>query len=80
MPSLLIIVFAFQLLIHLINTVGAPAINNIVSSIFVFLKLQTEQWISNGHIRAPSYGFSSQNYIHNREVPTSLLRISSDPK
>lgn len=31
MPSLLIIVFVFQLALHLINTVGAPIINDIVS-------------------------------------------------
>ena len=33
MPSLLVVVFQLQLLIHLINTVGAPAVNNLVSFI-----------------------------------------------
>lgn len=31
MPSLLIIVFVFQLALHLVNTVGAPILNDIVS-------------------------------------------------
>lgn len=31
MPSLLVVVLLFQLLIHLINTIGAPAINGLVS-------------------------------------------------
>ena len=30
MPSLLLVVFVLQLVIHLINTVGAGAINNLV--------------------------------------------------
>lgn len=32
MPSLLLVVFFLQLLIHLINTVGAPAINDLVKT------------------------------------------------
>lgn len=30
MPSLLLVVFVLQLLIHLVNTVGAPVINEFV--------------------------------------------------
>ena len=30
MPSLLITVFTLQLVIHLVNTIGAPAISNLV--------------------------------------------------
>lgn len=33
MPSLLVVVFLLQLLINLINTIGAPAINTLVSLI-----------------------------------------------
>ena len=32
MPSLLLVVFFLQLLIHLINTIGAPAINDLVKT------------------------------------------------
>ena len=31
MPSLLLVVFALQVVIHLVNTVGAPVINEFVS-------------------------------------------------
>ena len=31
MPSLLLVVFALQLVIHLVNTVGAPVIDDLVS-------------------------------------------------
>lgn len=32
MPSLLLVVFFLQLAIHLVNTVGAPVIDDLVSS------------------------------------------------
>ena len=35
MPSLLVVVFVLQLVIHLINTVGAAAIDNLVSFITI---------------------------------------------
>ncbi|KAL8645899.1 MAG: hypothetical protein Q9210_006449 [Variospora velana] len=34
MPSLLLVVFILQILIHLVNTVGAQAINDLVTSVF----------------------------------------------
>ena len=35
MPSLLLIVFFLQLSIHLVNTVGAPVINEFVPIVFL---------------------------------------------
>ncbi|MCJ1225451.1 GET complex subunit get1 [Toensbergia leucococca] len=43
MPSLLLIVFALQLIIHLINTVGAPAINNLLWLLYNKLPTSTSQ-------------------------------------
>lgn len=42
MPSLLVVVLLFQLLIHLINTIGAPAINGLLWAIFRKLHPSTD--------------------------------------
>jgi hypothetical protein len=39
MPSLLLIVFLLQLSIHLVNTIGAPVINELVRTSFTSLSL-----------------------------------------
>ena len=49
MPSLLLVVFVLQVIIHLVNTVGAPVINEFVSDLSgppdCWLAFQQLMWI-----------------------------------
>ncbi|KAH8821181.1 protein get1 [Xylogone sp. PMI_703] len=43
MPSLLVIVFILQLVIHLVNTVGAATINNLLYNLYSFIVLSSSK-------------------------------------
>jgi hypothetical protein len=75
MPSLLLVVFTLQFVLHLINTVGASTIDELVCTL-------SGSRLHCGMLIAPSCGFCTINYPHQhlevrKDVRSSERRLCS---